>query len=110
MKRTLAYGAVFVLGIVVTLVAVQAWPFIAARFNDAPLLGVRVPALSDATYTFRNVRGFDAVLTTQNGQRLTFPRMWLPGDAEVGDRYRVVTEVAPAAAESRFSVRVLPLE
>lgn len=106
MKRW-RYLAAFVLGIAAVLVW-QRLPDVNARLNGRAELGVVVPAIAETTYTFRRSRGFDAVLTAAEGQRLEYPRAWLPGDAQLGARNRVTTEIIPAQQESRFAVTLLP--
>lgn len=106
-KHWLGYGAAFVLGAA----AVFAWqtlPVLSARLGGEPALGVVVPAVTETTYTFDRLRGFDALLTSSEGKRLEFPRMWLPGDARPGARFRVTTDVSPSDLESRFAVMIVP--
>ena len=106
-KRYLSYLAAFFLGVA----AVFAWqhlPVLRTRLNGSHELGVVVPALAETTYTFQRSRGFDALLTTAEGQRLEFPRAWLPGDARPGARYRVTTEIRPSKEASRFAATLVP--
>lgn len=108
-KRWLGYATAFALG-VAALFTWQTLPFLSARLGGKPALGVVVPAVTDTTYTFQRSRGFDALLVSPEGKRLEFPRMWLPGDAQPGARYRVTTEISPSDVESRFAVMIKPGE
>ena len=106
-KRWLSYTVTFALGAAAVLVW-QALPTLSARLGGEPALGVVVPAVTETTYTFQRSRGFDALLTSSEGKRLAFPRMWLPGEARTGSRYRVTTQVSPSEQESRFVVTIQP--
>lgn len=107
MKRWLGYAVAFALG-VAAVFAWQSLPGWRARLSGELRLGVVVPAVTETTYTFQRSRGLEGVLTNPEGRRLEFPRMWLPGDARPGTRYRVTTQIDPADQESRFAVTIVP--
>ena len=97
------YGIAFFLGMGILLIW-QSWPLMLAQMGRTPQLKLVVPVITEAGYTFRHVRGFEAQLYNDQGQRLQFPRMWLPGDAQPGTHYRVITKVSPSPEESTFTV------
>lgn len=105
-KQWLGHAAAFALGVAAVIVW-QALPTLSARFGGEPTLGVVVPAVTEANFTFQRSRGFDALLASPDGKRLEFPRMWLPGEAQVGARYQVTTGISLADEESRFAVTIV---
>lgn len=49
-----------------------------------------------------------AVLRSEEGQQLEFPRVWLPSEAQVGDTFVVRTLVQPSKERNDFSVAIKP--
>jgi hypothetical protein len=96
----------FLLGVVLTLVALQVLPLLSCQSADVENLSVVVPAVTTETYQFRRERGVVAVLVSEDGRRLEFPLMWLPGKAESSSGYKVDTKIEPGDSTTSFSVEI----
>ena len=100
----------FVLGGLLTFgVTELAWRFPLGSSDEADLTLV-IPAVTTGTYRFERRRGFTALLRSGEGRRLELPTQWLPGDATLGDRFDVTTNVAPGNERSAFDVLVEPAQ
>jgi hypothetical protein len=94
------------LGVVLTLVALQVLPLLSRQSADVEKLSVVVPAVTTETYQFRRERGFVAVLVSESGRRLEFPLTWLPGKATSSSGYKVDTKIEPGGSTTSFSVEI----
>ena len=94
----------FLLGGVLTLTTVRLTPFLVSGPADSEEVNLVIPALAEATYTYRQARGFLALLETSDGRRLELPDTWLPGEAAVGKKYFVATAAQPGVKETTFNV------
>ena len=106
MKSPLA----FVLGCLLTFAAVQLPSRLrlgVARDGDLTLV---IPALAAETYTYRETRGFTAVLSTESGRQLEVPGVWLPGKPGPGTAFQVRTRVRPADTVMTFETTIVPVE
>ncbi len=99
---------VFLLGASLTFAALRLLPPVRLTPPDPANLTLVVPAVATDTYTYRQTRGFMAVLRSEEGRQLEFPRMWLPGEAQVGDTFVVRTLVQPGKEGSDFNVAIKP--
>ena len=77
---------------------------------DETDLTLVIPAVSASTYRFAARRGFTALLRSENGRRLELPLQWLPGDAQLGDRFTVRTNISSADERSTFEIGITPVQ
>lgn len=99
----------FLLGGVLTFIAVQLTPLLVSTPEDPEELTLAIPALAEATYAYRQTLRFLAVLETSDGRRLELPSTWLPGEAAAGEKFLVTTEARPGAGETTFEVTFRPV-
>lgn len=98
----------FLLGCLLTLAATELPSRL--RFGTPGEAGLTlvIPALAAETYTYRETRGFTAVLRAQGGQQLELPAAWLPGESRSGATFRVHTQVRPGDAVTTFGTTIAP--
>jgi hypothetical protein len=100
----------FLLGAGLTVVTLQVLPLLSGQAASAENLSVVIPAVTTDSYRYRGVRGFVAVLVSENGRRLEFPSMWLPGQANSSSGFRVDTKIEPGESTTSFRVVIERLE
>lgn len=98
----------FLLGASLTFIALRLLPPVRLGPPDPANLTLVIPAVANGTYTYSQAQAFVAVLRSEEGRRLEFPYMWLPGEAQVGDTFVVRTLVQPGQEGSDFSVAIKP--
>lgn len=110
MAKSLRLPLAFVLGCLLTFAAVQ----LPSRLRLGPPqegnLTLVIPALAAETYTYRETRGFMAVLRTQSGRQLEVPGAWLPGEPSPGTDFQVRTRVRPVDTAMTFETTIVPAE
>lgn len=105
----LSWSLAFLLGGVLTLAALRLTPPLALGLEEPEELTLVIPALAEAVYTYRQTRGFLAVLETGDGRRLVLPSTWLPGEESMGGQFLIATQAQPGASETTFNVVFKPL-
>lgn len=110
MAKSLRLPLAFMLGCLLTFAAFQ----LPSRLRLGPPregdLTLVIPALAAEIYTYRETRGFMAVLRTQSGRQLEVPGAWLPGEPGPGTNFQVHTRVRPADTAMTFEATIVPAE
>jgi hypothetical protein len=110
LRSRLGLAVAFLLGVGVAVVTLQVLPLLSLQLANPENLSVVVPAVTTESYRYRGERGFEAVLVSENGRRLEFPLMWLPGEIGSSSGYRVDTKIEPGETTTSFRVVIQRLE
>ena len=108
MTKRLRLPLAFLLGCLLTLAATELPSRLRFGTPREAELTLVIPALAAETYTYRETRGFTAVLRAQGGQQLELAAAWLPGEGRSGASFRVRTQVRPGDAVTTFGTTIAP--
>jgi hypothetical protein len=110
LRFRIGLAVAFLLGAGLAVFAMLVLPLLSRQSANPEKLSVVVPAVTTASYRYRGKRGFVAVLVSENGRRLEFPLMWLPGQVGSSSAFRVDTKIEPGETTTSFRVVIQRLE
>jgi hypothetical protein len=110
MTSRASLAVAFLVGAGLAVVTLQVLPLLSWQAASGENLSVVIPAVTRESYRFRGARGFVAVLVSENGRRLEFPLMWLPGEIGSSSGFRVDTKIEPGESTTSFRVVIERLE
>ena len=108
-RSSVAMVLSFLLGAGLMFASLRSLPLLQLGEGDVESLSLTIPAVTSKSYRFREVRGFAAVLVSEDGRRLELPVAWLPGSG-TPDRFFVATQVDLNASTTRFTSLIERLE